>query len=243
MMVGEPEELEKHRILAGLPKRCLGMIERLCVTEQNGHAMGAVEDCLADFEQGRRSGGIYLHGPTGTGKTCLLSSLALTLRWRVGPWFDYRDRELQVFNGQPVRAQWWFVPTLFDKIYKSLRHDDEDLDDLATCDALFLDDLGKTAPTEWATKRLFAIINQRWEAGLATFYSSNLAPEELGRELCRELGSRGVSDVVPMIDRIRETCRVRELRGESWRNNTTLNIPDREFLLSKPDPHFGGQGY
>lgn len=111
------------------------------------------------------------------------------------------------------------VPELLDKIRESYGRDSEISESrilfgLKECDCLVLDDLGAenhsgNIDTDWATTKLFKIINSRYNEKKSTIFTTN----DNSQTLKKKLGERIVS-------RIFEMCRgnVYKFDGEKdWR--------------------------
>ena len=58
------------------------------------------------------------------------------------------------------------------------------------CKLLILDDIGAERPSEYVCERLYDLINHRYTNMLATIYTSNLTPFELGDRLGSRIESR-----------------------------------------------------
>lgn len=128
---------------------------------------------------------LFLHGPYGTGKSGLAAAVAYEL--------------LQA--GRFHKAYFVEVPALLDRIrYTFKKGSDESEEDvmgeLRSEDLLVLDDLGAERQTDWATERLFTVLNHRYEEKYATIITSNLTPSELGAHL----GERTMWRIAEMAD-------------------------------------------
>lgn len=121
--------------------------------------------------------------PTGTGKTYqaygavrALLSRGVRLRWEVTTTADLYAR-LRPRNG----------------------HDAErDLQTLARCPLLLLDDLGAAKTSEWTEELTYRLINHRYEHMLPTLITTNLPIPELRTAL----GDRVASRLAEMTERI-----------------------------------------
>ncbi|WP_327726100.1 ATP-binding protein [Streptomyces europaeiscabiei] len=126
---------------------------------------------------------LLIAGPTGTGKTYqaygavrALLSRGVRLRWEVTTTADLYAR-LRPRNG----------------------HDAErDLQTLARCPLLLLDDLGAAKTSEWTEELTYRLINHRYEHMLPTLITTNLPIPELRTAL----GDRVASRLAEMTERI-----------------------------------------
>jgi DNA replication protein DnaC len=66
----------------------------------------------------------------------------------------------------------------------------EIIDDLVRVDLLVLDDLGAESPTGWVHDRLYQIINRRYEENRPTIVTTNLALDELEKQVGPRITSR-----------------------------------------------------
>lgn len=145
-----------------------------------------------NFEKWQNSGkGLYLWSKTpGSGKTFLASCIARSLILKYG---------LQVkFTTVPD-----YISAIGDS-YKRERGERDKSEIFRSCQLLILDDLGTQISRDWQGQELFRLINKRMSEGLVTFYTSNMAPENLN------LDDR-------IVNRIIKSCVVIQLPEESIR--------------------------
>ena len=129
--------------------------------------------------------GFFLLGAPGTGKTHLTVA---ALRRQA-------ERGLR-------RARFVNVPLLLDRLRSAQRYTDsaavEEFEYLRDeCRLVVLDDFGKERATDWATERLYVLVESRYSQLLPTVATSNRTLTEL-----EEYGYGA------MVSRLQETCRV-----------------------------------
>ncbi|MDG4856720.1 ATP-binding protein [Streptomyces sp. T-3] len=126
---------------------------------------------------------LLIAGPTGTGKTFQAYGA------------------IRALLGAGVRLRWQAI-TVAD-MYANLRprqgHDPErELQTLARCPLLLLDDLGAAKSSEWTEELTYRLINARYEHLRPTLITTNLAI----RDLRDKLGDRVASRLAEMTDRV-----------------------------------------
>ena len=157
---------------------------RLVVTA----ARGFVDDLDESLGAGR---GLWLMGPTGTGKTTLGMLIA----------------KAALAAGRTVAV--YFTPKLLTQIRQTYQAtDSEDAYEaffrrLTSVDLLYIDDLGSERHTDWVVEQLYALVNERYENQRSMLVTSNAgnADEDIDtgrKELADQIGSRTVSRLVEM---------------------------------------------
>ncbi|MCK9629268.1 MAG: ATP-binding protein [Bacteroidales bacterium] len=134
---------------------------------------------------------LILWGSRGTGKTHLCAAVVNRLRER------------------GVSAGFFTAPDLLDMLRSGYARGDYDelLNGLRNLDVLALDDLGVEKETDWATEKLFQIINHRYNKNLPLMISTNMNPELFEARLADRLCDNAWS------------LRI-QLGAESWRRKT-----------------------
>lgn len=126
------------------------------------------------YAASKTTGGLYISGPKGTGKTFLASLIA--------------GEKLR--QGTPTLFV--FVPDLLDSFRKAM-HDgkgDEVAGAAREADFLVLDDMGAERATAWVAEQLMALINYRYSHQLPTVITSNYQLDELSDHLSGTMGPR-----------------------------------------------------
>lgn len=180
------------------------------ITDTNRKAAAAAQRYAENFdallpkagqpEPGRN--GLFISGPTGTGKTHLAAAIANHL----------------IAQGKPVVCM--TMIDLLERIRRTYSKGDTDegsvLKIYKTVPLLVIDDIGKEPPTEWAISTIYNIINGRYEAYLPTIVTTNYDTATLiGRMTPRD--TQDPTTAKATIDRLIEMCRGISLTGDSWR--------------------------
>jgi IstB-like ATP binding protein len=175
-----PEEhnaglLGRRRDLSGIPLALRG----LPLPED----VSAAASAICAWARGDGRAGLTLAGQVGVGKTHAAAAAAWE-RVRLGP------------------LRWFSVPVLFAQLGRSFsdegRHDA--LGVLVGTEALVLDDLDKTRPSEYAAEQLFCAIDARVTADAALLITTNLALSELAERFPEPYGEAIVSRIVGYCD-------------------------------------------
>ena len=118
---------------------------------------GALNDARDFAEQPEKW--LYLHGPTGVGKTHIAVAIA----------------NVQSEKGRAIT--FWSVPDLLDNLRHSYSTPNESsfyslFESVRNCELLILDDFGAQQMTEWALEKLYQIISHRHDRMLPTVITS-----------------------------------------------------------------------
>ena len=149
---------------------------------------------IKSFPFKRGCKGLFLIGGVGTGKTYSVATFAKFVI----------DRG----NDALIKNVASFLTELKEKMVnnKDKKSYYEHLSDITHSAVLILDDIGVEKASDWVKEILYFIVNERYENGAITCFTSNYPLSELAERI----GPRIVS-------RIRETCEVIELGGEDRR--------------------------
>lgn len=111
--------------------------------------------------------GAYIYGTNGTGKTLLVSLVAIS----------------KMNNGEQVL--FISVPELMEELRNAIKTGEEvDKLELAkVTECLILDDLGSEKMTEWVGSQLFRILDYRLNHSLQTIITSNYSPMDISKRL------------------------------------------------------------
>lgn len=159
--------------------------------EKLGHPLA--QGCAEDMLRGRN---VFVFGEVGTHKTTLASATARVL----------------VERGEDVRftAMW----KVLDEIKEGFRGGTNPLPGYQRVRFLFLDDLGKESPTDYALERIFALVDERNACLLPTCVTTQYRPSRL----IARLAKNGDADTAKaIVSRLRQDCRTVELTGPDGR--------------------------
>lgn len=158
--------------------------------------------------------GFVLLGEPGNGKTHLAVA---ALRARAGIIAKIRDRDTQsgTYRDPKIMEERKYrflnVPILLDSLRAGIKFDEsigQQLYEycLNTASVVILDDFGKEKATDWATERLYVLIESRYQNLLSTIVTSNRTLDELD-----DLGYGAA------VSRLQETCRIVRIDATDYR--------------------------
>jgi DNA replication protein DnaC len=161
---------------------------------------------FADVWNGEQ--GMLLTGGVGTGKTTLLVALVRSLQERL----IKQKRAVRLVTMPDFLRE---LRAGFDPTRQALGEGTAQmLDHYRTCGLLVLDDLGAEKLSDWTTEQVYLLMDHRYRQRLPIFASSNWSAEELAQWLDRRV-----------LDRLRETCAMLEVRGPNWRDQAVQRKP------------------
>lgn len=172
MFESDIEAVRKKYILpfVKIPRKFQGMKFEHYITENDSQKKalnGIVEFYENGFKNYLTGMNLILFGNYGTGKTMLMSILCRELaneylfKCKFVNVVDFMNEIKDSFNESNNKT----VKQILDVYNKS--------------DFLFLDDIDKIKPTEYAKETIYSIVNTRTENELSTIISANHSPEEL----------------------------------------------------------------
>lgn len=179
------QHIERLIASSGIPKKWVGATFYTLIKRPGMEK--ALTSCInyaSEFASVQSRGiGMYLYGPTGSGKTHLAAAIANTLLKK------------------GVSVKWWNVTSLYNAIKETFGTPDTGI--MSGCKSaglLILDDLGTEKTTGWTAETAYDIINSRIDNLLPTIITSNLTLSDLSRLADSRLVSRlSDKDVFPHI--------------------------------------------
>lgn len=158
--------------------------------------------------------GFFLFGTPGIGKTHLAVA---ALRARAEKMLlQHQENEQQDMYFDPrthEERNYVFanVPILLDGLRQSVKYDESAAQDtfnrcITTASVVILDDFGKERATDWASERLYVLIESRYQKMLATVVTSNRTLDELD-----DLGYGAA------VSRLQQTGRVVYIKSTDYR--------------------------
>jgi DNA replication protein DnaC len=221
MRAPDPKEAARLRAECLLPGFAPAGLAALKEDAQNRKVLEKARALLAEFQAGKRDGGLYLWGAVGSGKTVTTAALGFDLAHKTGAkWLAGEDAPI-VNWGKPAVVQWWSVPTLFEEIKRGFdsKPSRYNAESLRKADCLILDEFGNERATRFSISSLFRIINERYEDRRALVVSGNYSPPQLHAAVddLMDDDPQTATMMRAIMDRLREMCEVVELRGQSRR--------------------------
>lgn len=150
-------------------------------------------ECAREMDGGKN---LWIYGDTGTLKTELACASVIAL--------------VDAGRKPTFTAMW----KILDSIKASFSGSVDPLPRYQTCPLLFLDDLGKEAPTDFCLERLFALVDERSARMLPTAITTQYKPSELISRLAKH-GERETA--VAIVSRLRQDCKTVQLTGPDRR--------------------------
>jgi DNA replication protein DnaC len=174
-------QAKSRRLEARIPRKYRdAAFDRWPVTDMPAPVVAEVRRFARDVERNLDEGrGIWFVGDVGTGKTTLamlVSKAALEA-----------GRSVAIYS----------LPRLLNLVREAIGSDEgklDLLDRLGTVDLLHVDDVGAEHTSDWVLEQLYSIVNTRYEDQRSIVVTTNLQPDELGKQI----GTRTVSRLIEM---------------------------------------------
>lgn len=174
----------RHVLRAGVPPRFAGCrFATFTARQGTARALAAAREIGASSRPG-----LVLCGPPGTGKTHLAAAMVADRieRW-LADWPEAvrlivdPERGEMAYTRPDQRIRLVSVPGFLDRLRLLIRFADaaDPLPELIAADLVVLDDLGREKVTDWASERLYVLVNERYNALRPTVVTSNYSPQEL----------------------------------------------------------------
>jgi DNA replication protein DnaC len=152
-----------------------------------------------------KSDGVLLCGHVGTGKTHLLSALAMAYTQDAKG--DLNEDGVYLETQQARTVEYWPILDLVSELRSEIRNGDREIARRCmNADLLVLDDFGVERSTDFVLEELERIVDARYRCKKAIAVSTNLTPAEI----TAKYGARAISRWV-------ETCEVVKVGGEDYR--------------------------
>ena len=186
-----------------IPKRVLTYtFENLSRNREKGILAAEIIKNCRSILNGQSSRGVYVYGPTGTGKTYLMGSI-----------YNYFKQ-----NGKEPTILYY--PEFIRKIKSKISDNSYDLyiDLVRDEEILIIDDIGAENITEFIRDEVLGpIINHREAEKLPTFFSSNLSIDDLSELLSNGRTTVDRTKALRIVERIHSLCSSHFLDGENER--------------------------
>ena len=160
------------------------------------------KEFMDNYQNEKKTKGLYLNGSFGSGKTYLIASL-----------FNEMAKK-------DVKSILIYYPEFLTKLKSSFQTNYKDLlDEIKTIPLLLLDDIGAENVSNWSRDEILGpILQYRMENYLPTFFTSNLTIDELEQAL--SITSSGIDKVKArrIIERIKQLTKSIELISKNRRD-------------------------
>ena len=187
-----------------IPKRVLTYtFENLSRNREKGILAREIIKICKNIINKQSTRGVYVYGPTGTGKTYLMGSI-----------YNYFKQ-----NGKEPAILYY--PEFIRKIKSKISNNSYDLyiDLIRDEEILIIDDIGAENITEFIRDEILGpIINHREAEKLPTFFSSNLSIDDLSELLSNGKTTIDRTKALRIVERIHWLCSSGFLDGESERD-------------------------
>lgn len=153
---------------------------------------------IKEYDYGKNTKGLYLHGNFGCGKTYILSAC-------------FNEMKKRGFRTKVV-----YLPELLRTIKGDFEAMNDIMDELCHIDLLLIDDIGAEKVTDWGRDEILGTILQtRMNEHKTTFFTSNFTINELEEHL----SCKGTEKVKAkrIIERIKQLTMDMEMLGENMR--------------------------
>lgn len=186
-----------------IPKRVLTYtFENLSRNREKGILAKEIIKICKNIINKQSTRGVYVYGPTGTGKTYLMGSI-----------YNYFKQ-----NGKEPAILYY--PEFIRKIKSKISNNSYDLyiDLIRDEEILIIDDIGAENITEFIRDEILGpIINHREAEKLPTFFSSNLSIDDLSELLSNVKTTIDRTKALRIVERIHSLCSSHFLDGENER--------------------------
>lgn len=157
-----------------------------------------VTNFIKEYDYGKNSKGLYLHGNFGCGKTYILSAC-------------FNEMKKRGFSTKII-----YLPDLLRTIKGDFEAMNDIMDELCQVDLLLIDDIGAEKVTDWGRDEILGTILQyRMNEHKTTFFTSNFNI----RELEEHLSNKGADKIKAsrIIERVKQLTEDMEMLGANMR--------------------------
>lgn len=178
-------------------------LNNIYVNDARGIVLSSIKKCMASYEKGESTKGLFLHGKHGTGKSYLLSYIA---------------RNLANNNHKVILAYYPDLARSFRSAISSGILEDM-IEELKSVEVLALDDFGGETMTAYVRDEVLgSILHERMCEGKLTFIASNLNEELLMKHLQDTAKDIDVVKAARIYERIRALMDFVEIKDENYRD-------------------------
>lgn len=172
-------------------------------SQDRQQALLEIGNFLKNYTQNHHQKGLYLSGDFGVGKTFMLAAVANYLA------------------NHGAKVIFLHVPTFVASLGQHINDNTlgAELDRLAKCDILILDDIGAETLSQWSRDDVLGVVLQgRMDNNLTTFFSSNFAMDQLEQHFAETKNASDPVKAARIMQRVRFLAKEIVVGGPNKRN-------------------------